>query len=99
MANLLEDRLVPNKPLFTNTGVDYFGPFDVKRGRSTVKRYGVMFTCLSLRADTDSCINAIQRFVSKRGQVTIMRSDNGTNFVGAEREMREAIQHLDNDKI
>lgn len=108
MANLPEDRLLPDKPPFTNTGVDYFGPFEVKRGRSTVKRYGVLFTCLTLRAvhievadslDTDSCINAIRRFVCRRGQVTIMRSDNGTNFVGAEREMREAIQLLDNDKI
>lgn len=67
-----------------------------------------MFTCLTLRAvhievadslDTDSCINAIRRFVCRRGQVTIMRSDNGTNFVAAERELREAIQRLDNDKI
>ena len=101
MANLPEDRILPDKPPFTNTGVDFFGPFDVKRGRKTVKRYGVLFTCLTLRAvhievadslDTDSCINAILRFVSRRGQVTIMRSDNGNNFVGAEREMREAIQ-------
>ncbi len=108
MANLPEDRLVPDKPPFTNTGVDYFGPFDVKRGRSTVKRYGVLFTCLTLRAvhievadslDTDSCINAIRRFVCRRGQVTVIRSDNGTNFMGAEREMREAIKCLDNDKI
>lgn len=108
MANLPEDRLLPDKPPFTNTGVDFFGPFDVKRGRSTIKKYGVMFTCLTLRAvhievadslDTDSCINAIRRFVCRRGQVTIMRSDNGTNFVAAERELREAIQRLDNDKI
>ncbi|KAJ8353330.1 hypothetical protein SKAU_G00208970 [Synaphobranchus kaupii] len=108
MAHLPEDRLLPDKPPFTNTGVDYFGPFDVKWGRSTGKRYGVLFTCLTLRAvhievadslDTDSCINAIRRFVCRRGQVTIMRSDNGTNFVGAKRELREAIQHLDNDKI
>ncbi|KAK0138800.1 hypothetical protein N1851_024662 [Merluccius polli] len=107
MACLPEDRLLPDKPPFTNTGVDFFGPFNVKRGRGTVKRYGVMFTCLTLRAvhievadslDTDSCINAIRRFISRRGQVTIMRSDNGTNFVSSERELREAIQ-LDNGKI
>lgn len=82
--------------------------FDVKRGWITVKRYSMMFTCLTCRAvhievadslDTDSSINAIRRFVSIRGQVTIMHSDNGTNFVGAEREMREAMQHLDNDKV
>lgn len=28
-----------------------------------------------------------------------MRSDNGTNFVVADRELREAIQSLDYDKI
>nr|XP_021329205.1 uncharacterized protein LOC110439111 [Danio rerio] len=108
MANLPEDRLLPHQPPFTNTGVDFFGPFEVKRGRVTLKRYGVMFTCLTLRAvhievadslDTDSCINAIRRFICRRGQVTIMRSDNGTNFVAAERELREAIQQLDNYKI
>lgn len=50
MASLPEDRLLPDKPAFTNVGIDYFGPFVVKRGRSTVKRYGVMFTCLTIRA-------------------------------------------------
>lgn len=108
MANLPEDRLIPDKPPFTNVGVDYFGPFEVKRGRSTVKRYGVLFTCLTIRAvhieiadslDTDSCINALRRFISRRGQVSVMRSDNGTNFVGAERELREALEDLNHNKI
>lgn len=68
MVDLPDDCLMTDKPPFTNTGVDFFGPFDVKWGRGTVKRYGVLFTCLTLRAvhievadslDTDSCINAI----------------------------------------
>ncbi len=108
MASLPEDRLLPDKPPFTNVGVDYFGPFDVKRGRSTVKRYGVLFTCLTIRAvhievadslDTDSCINALRRFISRRGQVSVMRSDNSSNFVGAERELREALSNLNHSKI
>ncbi|XP_039509456.1 uncharacterized protein LOC120464180 [Pimephales promelas] len=108
MASLPEDRLLPDKPPFTNVGVDFFGPFDVKRGRNTVKRYGVLFTCLTIRAvhieiadslDTDSCINALRRFISRRGQVSVMRSDNGTNFVGAERELREALRNLNHNKI
>lgn len=100
--------LSPDEPPFTNTGVDFFGPFDIKRGRSTVKRYGVIFTCLNIRAvhieiahslNTDSCINAIRRFVSRRGPVKVMRSDNGTNLVRAERELREAVRALDNSRI
>ena len=43
MADLPEDRVIPNKPPFTFVGVDCFGPFTVKKGRSTVKRYGVLF--------------------------------------------------------
>ncbi len=108
MADLPRDRLLPDSPPFTHTGVDYFGPFLIKRGRSLVKRYGVLFTCLTVRAvhievanslDTSSCINAIRRFICRRGQVSTIRSDNGTNFIGAERELKEAIQDLNQSKI
>lgn len=37
-------------------------------------------------------LNAIRRFVCRRGQVSVMRSDNGTNFIGVEVELRKAIQ-------
>ena len=108
MAELPADRLKADEPPFSCVGVDYFGPIDVKRGRSTVKRYGVIFTCLTSRAvhleiayssDTDSCINAIRWFIARRGFVRSIRSDNGTNFVGAEREMREALQDLNDQRI
>lgn len=108
MANLPKDRLLPDKPPFTNTGVDFFGPSEVSRGRSKVKRYGVLFTCLTTRAvhlevahslDTSSCINALHRFISRRGQMSVLRSDNGTNFVGAERELKESLKDLDQPKI
>lgn len=108
MADLPTETVVPDLPPFTHVGVDYFGPIDVKRGRTILKRCGVLFTCMSSRAvhleiahslDTDSCINALRRFICRRGQVSTMRSDNGTNFVGAERELRKAWTSLDNDKI
>lgn len=108
MADLPLDRITPDKPPFTNVGVDFFGPFEVKRARSHAKRYGVIFTCLTTRAihievahslDTDSCINALRRFICRRGQVSIMRSDNGTNFVSAERELREALKDLNQKRI
>ena len=50
MADLPVDRLTPDQPPFTSVGVDYFGPFQGKRRRSLVKRYGVIFTCLAIRA-------------------------------------------------
>lgn len=48
---------------------------------------------------TDACINALRRFVSRRGQVAHIQSDNGTNFVGADRELREALESLKHTQI
>ena len=76
----------------------------IKEGHKEVKRYGVLFTCLSCRAihleianslDTSSFINALRRFLSVRGPIRQLRSDQGTNFVGAARELAEAIRNLD----
>eukprot|EP00057_Strongylocentrotus_purpuratus_P028999 XP_011683473.1 PREDICTED: uncharacterized protein LOC100891682 [Strongylocentrotus purpuratus] len=101
MADLPKDRLIPDEPPFTRVGMDYFGPIEVKRGRSIVKRYGVIFTCLAIRAvhiemayslSTDSCIDAIRRFIARRGNVKEIRSDNGTNLVGAKLELRREIE-------
>ena len=100
MADLPQERVLPDDPPFTRVGVDYFGPFEVRRVRSLIKKYGVIFTCLAVRAvhielasslDIDSCINALRHFTARRGQVKEIRSDNGTNFVGANRELKEAI--------
>ena len=69
-----------------------------------MKRYGVIFTCFYLRAvhievaatmDTTSFINALRRFIARRGQIRSLLSDNGTNFVGAENELFKEINQLD----
>ena len=108
MSDLPADRIIADLPPFTDVGIDYFGPMEVKRGRNTVKRYGVIFTCLTSRAvhlevahtlDTDSCINAIRRFVCRRGQVRKIRSDNGTNFVSSNRELKSAVRDLNQNKL
>ena len=79
-----------------------------RRGRTNVKRYGVLFTCLSIRAihievahslDTKSFINALRRFVSRRGTPEEIRSDNGGNFVKGEKELRKAIEGWNQQKI
>ena len=108
MADLPADRVVSDMPPFSFVGFDCFGPLFVKHGRGTAKRYGVLFTCLTIRAvhielahslTTDSFINALRRFMSRRGNVKEMRSDNGTNFVGAERELRVEIARWNQDQI
>ena len=108
MAELPKVRLTPYEPPFTNTGVDYFGPILVKQRRSTLKRYGCLFVCMSSRAvhlevaaslETDDFILALRRFLNIRGNVKQLRSDNGTNFIGAERELREAIQRWNRGQI
>ena len=107
MGDLPVDRL-DSAPPFTHTGVDLFGPFFMKVRRSVVKRYGEMFTCLSCRAvhlelvnslETDSFIMALRRFISRRGDVRMIRSDNGTNFVGAYKQIHRELIKTDHLKI
>lgn len=108
MADLPEDRLTLNKPPFTNVGVDCFGPFIVRKGRTDHKRYGVVFTCLAVRAihievvqslDTSSFIMALRRFCARRGQVQEIRSDNGSNFVSSNKELKLAIKAWNKNQI
>ena len=97
MADLPQERLDSKTFPFACTGVDYFGPFEVKLARKTFKRWCCLFTCMTTRAvhievcqslDSDSCLMAIRRFIARRGKPRTIVSDNGTNFVGACRELR-----------
>ncbi len=96
MSELPANRVNPAPP-FTYTGIDFFGPHVVKEGRKYVKRYGALFTCLVSRAvhietanslNTDSFINALLRFIARRGPVKEIYCDNGTNFKSGARELR-----------
>jgi len=107
MADLPEERLQPSPP-FTYCAVDYFGPWLIKEGRRELKRYGVLFTCLASRAihletanalTTDAFINALRRFLSRHGRTRLVRSDRGTNFVGAKSELESAAGEMDDARI
>ena len=54
---------------------------------------------MALGLDTDSFLNAFCRVVNRRGLPREMLSDNGTNFVAAERELSEFVEALDQSKI
>ena len=95
MADLPPERMDDNQNPFSYVGVDCFGPYLVKQGRSTVKRYGCLFTCLTTRAvhieklrsvDTDSYINALRRFSARRGVPKKIWSDNGKTLLEPEQK-------------
>lgn len=100
MADLPAARLRLYKPAFYSTGMDCFGPFEVKVGRRIEKRWGIIFKCLTTRAvhldvlntiDADAFLMALRRFVARRGTPAELFSDQGTNFRGGERELRETF--------
>ena len=108
MADLPSGRVTSDNPPFHHTGVDYFGPFLVKQGRSTVKRYGCIFTCLAVRAvhiemsyslSTDAFINVYRKFLSRRGAPSVIYSDNGTNLVGGHKELSRSLQEWNSHQI
>nr|XP_046258699.1 uncharacterized protein LOC124066389 [Scatophagus argus] len=81
---------------------DVFGPWEVttrrtRGGQANSKRWAVLFTCMCTRAvhievieemSSSSFINALRRFFAIRGPAKQLRSDRGTNFIGACRELK-----------
>ncbi|XP_062706264.1 uncharacterized protein LOC134287709 [Aedes albopictus] len=103
MAPLPVERVIPFVRPFTMIGIDYFGPYLIKIGRSLVKRWVVLYTCLTIRAvhleiaaslSTESCMLALRRFIARRGAPQQIYTDNGTNFVGTERELARQLQDV-----
>ena len=80
---------------FETTGIDLAGPMYLKDGSKT---WIVLFTCCVYRAvhlelvlslSTEALIMAIRRFIARKGRIRVFRSDNGTNFIGAENLLKE----------
>lgn len=99
MGLLPVERLRPYVRPFTYTGVDYAGPVDVAIGRRREKRWICLFTCLTIRAihielatdlSTTAALMCIKNFANRRGTPYRIRSDQGTNFVGAAKVLANA---------
>lgn len=104
MATLPTARTTPGRP-FKTCGVDYMGPVGVasRTGRLPVitKAYVCLFICFATRAihlelvsdaSTAQFMQALRRFIARRGPITDIWSDNGTNFVGANSFLKNIAQ-------
>ena len=106
MGQLPEARVTASHP-FSTTGVDYAGPFQVKLGRVRkpvlVKCYVVVFVCLATKAShlevvsdatTEAFLAAVRRFIARRGLPTHIYSDHGSNFKGANADLKTLYRML-----
>ncbi|XP_025405600.1 uncharacterized protein LOC112679882 [Sipha flava] len=106
MGSLPKQRVQHSRP-FTATGVDFAGPLIIRsgiRGRPGKKAWIAIFVCFSTRAvhieavedlTTNAFLAAFRRFISRRGKPNIVWSDNGTNFVGARKELSVYVSKVD----
>ncbi|XP_062714227.1 uncharacterized protein LOC134290998 [Aedes albopictus] len=108
MADLPAARLDAFSRPFTHAGVDLFGPYEVVIGRRVEKRWGMLVTCLTIRAihvevvhslSTDSCIMALRNFIARRGKPRTFFSDRGTNFIGANRALKETESTINQEQL
>ena len=108
MAPLPPYRTSRGGPPFEVVGIDAAGPFMIKIGRSLHKRYLIGFNCMATGAvhyevapdlSTSTFINVLQCFIARKNKPRKIICDNGPNHVGAERELRELFERLDQDKI
>lgn len=104
MADLPTARLWLFQPASFSTGFDCFGPYLVTVGCRKEKRWEIVFKCMTTRAvhldllsaiNTDSFLMALRRFIARRGKPSELLSDQGTNFRGGERELKEAFAALE----
>ncbi len=97
----------PYRKDHTWLSLDYAGPLMIKYGHvrkpTVVKAYICVFVSPTVKAvhlelvtdlTSDAFIACLKRFISRRGLPSLIWSDNGTNFVGAARELKNLYQFL-----
>ena len=95
-------------PPFQNSGIDIAGPFHVKHGRGTSKRWLMLICCMVTRAvglypirdmTTSAVVNALIRMNAQFPSLKNLYSDQGTNFKGADREIHEEIKKWNESRV
>jgi hypothetical protein len=98
---------------FVNTGTDYVGPFEIKSGntgwKTTTNRYVALLICMATKAvelelvpnlASEAFIAALKHFIAERGFMDHLYSNNDSNSVGANRELKaffkfeEILRHV-----
>ena len=105
------ERLTPG-PVFDATGLDYAGPLYIKYSHTRkpviIKSYVCVFVSLTVKAvhlelvsdlSTDAFLACLRRFIARRGYPSMIWSDHGSNFVGANRELKEMFEFLEDQTV
>lgn len=96
--------------VFQNCGLDYAGPIQLRQGRNTIiPGFVAVFVCMVYKTihlelvsnlTSEAFIAALERFIAIRaGSVEHIYSDNGRNFVGANKLLREAFEAWNTEEI
>ena len=105
IAPLPKSRVTASPP-FTNTGIDYFGPLYIKNEGVQKKVWICLFTCTAVRAvhlevvedmTAEQFLEALRRFVSRRGKPDEIISDNALQFKAAKNTIDIAWGDIVND--
>ncbi|XP_011136014.1 uncharacterized protein LOC105181135 [Harpegnathos saltator] len=111
ISALPSGRVTVSSP-FYHCGIDYAGPLILREGKRrnvrTIKSYVAVFVCFATKAvhmelvtdlTSDTLIGALKRFVARRGKPSVIYTDNGTNFVGARRELKELYEFVNKEQV
>ena len=108
-GDLPMERLTLTRP-YEFSGLDCFGPYYLRHsvGRGQQKRFILMVCCMATRAvalyplknmSASAVINALVRMNASYPGLKKIFSDQGSNFKGADREIREAVAAWNKQEI
>ena len=86
----------------------YVQNFYNQRRKAVLKRYRTIFTCMATRTvylevcnsmETNSITQILRKFIGRRSNIRIIRSENSSNFLGVEKEQLKAFQEMHHNEM